>query len=446
MTPSPTRVAAVDLGAGSVRVCVSDLEARPPRYEVVHRVSHEPRRQPGDRLRWDWDRIREAVLDGLEQAAHAPLASIGVDAWGVDYGLLDAQGQLLAPPVCYRDDRTARYHELVDRIGERRMFAINGLQCMPINTIFQLAAEDRSLLDRARHVVTLPELVLSELTGTITAEISSAGTTGLVDQSTGSWSDELLDTVDVPANRFPEILAPGTRAGNWKGIPVHLVAGHDTASAVVGIGAAEVNPTFVSSGTWLLAGQELDAPVLTDDARRAGFTNEYGPESTTRFLKNVAGFWILEECRRSWGNPPVGELLADADDGVLAVPAGACFDATDQRFLAPRDMEAEVRAAAGLTREAPRPTVVAVIIASLARTAANVIAEATALSRTPVERVHLVGGGVRAAPFAAALREYVDAPLRVGNPESAALGNALVQGIALGCWENVAAARKELVA
>ena len=202
---------------------------------------------------------------GLEAArSRGPLASIGIDTWAVDYGLLDADGELVEAPVSYRDGRTAGYREVVDRIGERRLYEIAGLQLLPINTIFQLAAHDRAALDRARHVVMLPELLAYHLTGEITAELTSAGSTGLLDLATGDWSDELVADVGLRRQLLPEICPPGTPVGDWHGVPVHLVGGHDTASAVLGGGAE--GAAFVSAGTWLLVGRLLDRPDTSEDS------------------------------------------------------------------------------------------------------------------------------------------------------------------------------------
>jgi rhamnulokinase len=219
------------------------------------------------------------------------------------------------------------------------------------------------------------------------------------------------------------------------------VAGHDTASAVVGIHATEPNPFFVSSGTWILAGQELDRPVLTAAARRALFTNEYGPERTTRFLKNIAGFWIVEECRRRWGTATTAELLTGAQG--VEIP-DVLFDATDPRFLAPANMEAEVLDAVGVAPTTSRSATVGIIVNSLASTTAYVISEASALTGTSVSRVHIIGGGNRSVQFVERLRKAVGTEIVVGAEESAALGNAIVQGLSLGRWADLTSARSAL--
>ena len=289
-----------------------------------------------------------------------PVASIGVDTWGVDYGLLDGRGDLVAPPFSYRDDRTAGYREVVDRAGgEAALYGRTGIQLQPFNTLFQLAAHDRDELARARHLVLLPELLVHHLTGEVVAERTSAGTTALVDIATGAWSAALAEIAGLDPALLPPIAAAGTRVGTWRGIPVHLVGGHDTASAV----AWPAGPAFVSAGTWLLVGCERPEPDLGAAARRANFTNEIGALGGIRFLRNLAGSWLVEGCRPAWGDPGVDEL----DVAAAAVdPPDALLDVADPRFLHPADMLTEVTDALGLPGDAPPPVVVRGIVESQA--------------------------------------------------------------------------------
>jgi rhamnulokinase len=429
----PTAVAAVDFGATSIRVCRIDLDAPTPELEVVHRYAHHPIADSGGTLRWDWDRLVTEMERGLDHArARGPLASIGIDAWAVDYGLLDDAGQLVEAPVSYRDQRTASYRDVVERIGERRLYEIAGLQLMSINTIFQLAAHDRAALSRARHVVMLPELLAYHLTGEITAELTSAGSTGLLDLGTGDWSTELLDAIDVPAKLLPAIQRPGTFVGRWRDVPVHLVGGHDTASAVLG-GAAD-GAAFVSAGTWLLVGRMLDRPDTTEPARLARFTNEQGAAGGIRFLRNVAGWWLVEECRRSWGDPDLDGLLGEAER-VGPVPAA---DVTDERFLAPSDMAGELIVAAGLGRDTSPAEVVRCAVESMAQSTAAVVAQ------LGLPNVQVFGGGARSALLMRLLGEYVEGAVTVGPVEATALGNAIAQGLALGVFRSVAEGRLAL--
>lgn len=439
---APTTVVAVDFGASSVRVCRVELDAPDrggaPRLDVVHRVTHGPVRDADGTLRWEWDRLLAEVDRGLELACAAgPVASIGVDTWAIDYGLVDAQGALLAPPVSYRDDRTANFREVVDRIGEARLYGISGLQLLPFNTIFQLAAEDRELLARAERLVMLPELVAAHLTGVITCEMTSAGCTGLLDLATGDWSDELCAAIELPRRLLPDILEPGTRVGEWHGIPVHLVGGHDTASAV--LGGAVRGEAFVSAGTWLLVGREQPEPDTSDAARLAGFTNEQAAFGGIRFLRNVAGWWLVEECRRLWRDTDLDALLVEA--AALPQPS-TLVDATDDRFLAPADMPAELRAAADLPAHASQAEIVRAAVESMAASTAQVVAAMP--GREPLSGIRVFGGGSRAQLYLDALRRHTTLPVSTGPVEATALGNALAQGIALGVYADADTARTAL--
>jgi rhamnulokinase len=430
-----TPVVAVDFGASSIRVVRVELDDGPPEVTVVHRCEHGPVRSADGHRRWGWDRLMAELRRGLDLAlALGPVASIGVDTWGVDYGLLDERGELVEPPYSYRDDRTAAYRTVVDRVGERRLYEIAGLQMLPFNTIFQLAAHDREVLGRAAHVVMLPELVVHALTGEVTAERSSAGTTGLLDLGTGQWSDELCGAIGLDRGLLPRIRPAGTRAGRWRDVPVHLVGGHDTASAVCG-GAVD-GEAFVSAGTWLVVGRERADPDTSEAARRAGFSNELGALGGVRFVRNVAGWWLLDECKRQWGIVDVDRLLAEAASvgGDVRV-----FDATDPRFLAPADMEDEVRVAAGLSPQASRAAVVRCIVESMAATTSSVVA-----LLGEVRGIRVFGGGSRSTGYLDALRLRSGLPVSVGPVEATALGNALVQGVALGVYESLDAARASL--
>jgi rhamnulokinase len=458
-------VVAVDFGAASIRVCRVELPEPPelpalsdlpdgagggtgpaPVLEVVHRYHHQPVPDPHGHLRWDWARLVDEMLCGLSLALErGPVASIGVDTWGVDYGVLDAHGELVAPPFSYRDQRTDGFREVVDRFGEEALYATTGIQLLPIDTLFQLAAHaanDPAELARARHILLLPELLVHHLTGEVWGERTSAGTTALVDLATGVWSGELLAGIGVDAALLPPIATAGTRAGDWRGIPVHLVGGHDTASAVVAMGAAPPpGAAFVSAGTWLLVGREQPVPDTSERARLANFTNEAGALGGTRFLKNLAGSWLVEGCRAVWGSPPVDELFALAAAVDHDGPAMEhLVDVADARFLHPDDMLREVTDAAGLPYEAPPAVVVRCIVESLAGGTAEVLRQLGG-----VDAVHVFGGG--GSPlYRARLAARAGVPVVAGPVEATALGNALVQGIALGLYPDLAAARRTLPA
>ena len=430
-------VIAVDLGATSVRVVRVGLDGDAVTHEVVHRHPHGPVPDGRGTLRWDWDAIVGAVRTGIERAlAIGPAASIGVDTWGVDYGLVDRDGRLLSAPISYRDARTADYRATIDRIGARRLYEIAGLQETPINTIFQMAVHDPAELAAAARVLMLPELVVQQLTGEVTGERTSAGTTGLLDVSTGDWSVELAEAIGLDRALLPDVAEPGTPCGNYAGVPVHLVGGHDTASAVVAGGAD--GAAFVSTGTWLLVGCERAAPDTSPAAQRAGFTNEQGTFGGIRFLRNVAGWWLIEECRREWG---AGSTVALVEAAAAAPPPPRTFDATGDRFLAPRSMVEEIVAASGLPTGASPAEVIRAALEAMAATVASVVDGLPACSS-----VRAFGGGAQSPLFVDLLAERLDVPVTVGPAEATALGNAVTQGVALGVYASPAAARSALAA
>jgi rhamnulokinase len=434
-----TTVVAVDFGASSIRVCRVDLSASPLSIDVVHRYPHTPVADAAGHLRWDWSRLVSEMERGLTLAVEkGSVASIGIDTWGVDYGLIDIDGRLVAPPFSYRDRRTDGYRQVVDRVGEEALYAISGVQLQPFNTLFQVASHPPSEMDAAAHLLLLPELLVHHLTGQVTAERSSSGTTAMVDIRTGGWSAELAGAVGLNMQLLPEISPAGVAVGTWRGVPVHLVGGHDTASAVVAMGA-DPGPqaAFVSFGTWLLVGQERSSPDTSDGARGANFTNEVGALGGYRFLKNLAGTWLLDGCRSSWPEMPVEELVSAA----ATLSPGPVVDATDPRFLHPPQMLAEVTAAAGLPIDAPPPVVVRCIVDSWASGTASVLDWLGA-----IDEVFVFGGGSQSAFFRNRLGEVAGLPIRQGPVEATALGNAIVQGVGLGVFSGLADGRAKLPA
>lgn len=440
MNHPATRVAAVDLGATSVRVTVVDLAAEEPDPQVVHRASHEVVTHPDGTQRWDWDHIVTAVEHGLGLALDAgPLASIGVDGWAVDYGLLDRDGTLLSAPISYRDARTEGWEQTAARVGADRLYELTGIQLMPINTIFQLAAHDPDELRRAHRLLLLPDLLVAHLTGHHGTERSNASTTALLDTAGQAWVPELLETIGVDVELFAPLQNAGVRAGTWADVPVHVVGSHDTASAFIARpGVPDPGSVVVSSGTWVLVGIERTEVDVSSEAREANFSNERGALGGIRFLKNVMGFWLLERCRSAWGDPPIETLVAQAMDIDGPVPT---FDATEDRFLSPNDMEATIRQAAGLDAAADRAVLVRSILESIAVAAAEVVGQLATVTGIEVTELHLVGGGVRMDAMNRLLAEHTGLPVVVGSPEATSIGNAALQGLALGRFDTLDDAR-----
>jgi rhamnulokinase len=430
------RVAAVDMGATSVRVAVVDLDAGRPQVEIVHRWFHGPDARPDGSVRWRWQELVENVHAGLDRAlAGGPLASIGVDGWGVDYGLLGEDGRLLSDPHSYRSPRTSGWREVAQELGEDELYRRTGIQLMPINTIFQLAAHDQEELGRANQLVMLPELVTYELTSTPTSERSNAGTTGMLDIATGTWAEDLLAAVGVDPAVLPLPEPAGRPVGVYHGAPVHLVAAHDTACAFAASPLGTEDSAFVSAGTWVLVGIERGSPDTSEAARSANFSNEVGALGGYRFLKNVPGFWLLEQCAAHW-ETSVAELL----ERSAAVSAAPVFDVHDERLLAPERMDDEIRRIAGISPEADKAVVARSIVESIANAVARVVDE---LRRwQPVSRLVVVGGGGASSFVRQRFADHAQTAVVAGSTEATALGNALVQGIALGRFDGLESARR----
>jgi rhamnulokinase len=434
-------VAAVDLGATSGRVMLGTVGPDELALTPLARFPNLPVRTP-DGLHWNILELYRNVLAGLTAAARQEpsLASVGIDSWAVDYGLLRGN-RLLGEPYHYRDGRTAagvgRTHALV---SAAELYATNGLQFLPFNTLYQLAAEDEGVLDAADSLLLIPDLLAFWLTGRRVAERSNASTTGLLDLAAGDWNDALLARLGLPGGLLAELVDSGTTIGPLApdvaaetGLSARVVAvgSHDTASAVVAIPAEGRYFAYVSCGTWGLVGVELDAPVLSEAGREANFTNEGGVDGRTRYLHNVMGLWLLSESVRSWERNGVvidlPALLEAATEVSGPVPV---FDANDSRFLPPGDMPARIAAYCARTGQAPpegRAQAVRCILQSLALAYRRAVADAVRLSGRPVEVVHLVGGGSRNALLCQLTADATGLPVVAGPVEAAALGNALVQ-------------------
>jgi rhamnulokinase len=440
---SDRRVVAVDLGAASIRVAAVDLDAGVPEVEVLHRWRNAPVKAGDGTLRWDWPRIVSEVETGLAKAVAAgPVASIGVDGWGVDYGLIDSAGVPVALPFSYRDLRTASWESVLDKVGADHIYELTGIQLMAINTLFQLAVHDREELDRAAAMLLLPDLLVHALTGTVGAERSNASTTAMLSITDGRWLDELVEAIGLQPAILPGIIdAPG-EAGSWQGIPVTTVGSHDTASAFLGMpGLPEPGTVFVSSGTWVLVGVERDRADTSEPARLANFSNERGALGGFRLLKNLTGFWMLEQCRPAWGNPPVEDLLREADAVSDPVPL---VDATDARFVSPDSMLEEIIDAAGFEHDPTRPEIVRCILESIAGGVGGIVEELSAITGTAMQRVYVVGGSARVDLLNRLIAERTGLPVTVGASEATALGNAVVQGVGVGHFASLDTARRWL--
>jgi rhamnulokinase len=448
-----TVVAAVDLGASSGRVMTGRLagsSAGPRQLELreVHRFPNGPVPVLGT-LHWDILRLYSDLLDGLRAAGRGTeLAGVGIDSWGVDYGLLGPDGALLGNPVHYRDARTSGLvEEVLARIPAAELYAATGIQQLPINTIYQLRAAARAgQLDGAATLLLIPDLLAYWLTGEAGAEVTNASTTQLYDPRARAWAWEVIGRLQLPRALFPPLRQPGTVTGTLlpglaagpglAGLPVIAVGSHDTASAVVGVPAHGPDFAYISCGTWSLVGMELAQPVLTEASRAANFTNETGVDGTIRYLRNVMGLWLLQESVRAWAEagpaPDLGELLAAA---AQAEPLQVVVDPDDPAFLPPGDMPARIAQAAQRTGQQPPadpPATVRCILDSLALAYRRAVGAVQELSGREISVVHVVGGGARNELLLQLTADACGLPVIAGPVEAAALGNVLIQARALG--------------
>lgn len=429
--------AAVDLGASSGRVMVGRVGPDTLELTEAHRFANRPLRLP-EGLRWDVLSLYAGVLDGLRAAGQVD--SVGIDSWAVDYGLLDADGALLGNPVHYRDARTEGVAEKVwASVPAAELYAATGLQYAPFNTLYQLtAAASTAQLVQARRLLLIPDLLAYWLTGEQGTELTNASTTQLIDPRTGDWAHDVAGRLGIDLTLFAPLRRPGDPAGVLRDrvleetglsgpVPVTTVGSHDTASAVAAVPAVDERFAYICTGTWSLAGLELTAPVLTEESRAANFTNELGLDGTVRYLRNIMGLWLLQECMRAWDHPDLAELLRDA----AAAPAlRSVVDAGDASFLAPGRMPERIAEACRVSGQPVPGTpgeITRCILDSLALAHRKAVEDAQRLAGHAVDVVHIVGGGTRNTLLCQLTADACGLPVVAGPTEAAALGNVLVQ-------------------
>ncbi|BCW76986.1 carbohydrate kinase [Arthrobacter sp. NicSoilB11] len=443
--------AAVDIGASSGRVMLGRVSPDSGvSLETVHRFPNGVVELDGG-LRWDFDALFAEVLAGLRAAATAAaaqgetIASIGIDTWAVDYGLVNKAGELVAQPFSYRDDRSrAAVAPVHAKLDPARLYRTTGLQFLQFNTIYQLAAE-RNLA--GLKALLIPDLIAFLLTGVRRTEATNASTTGLFDAVAGEWATDFFTALGLRKDLFPPLIQPGEPYGYLLpdiaaalGLPrettVVAVGSHDTASAVAAVPAQGENFAYISSGTWSLVGLELQQPVLTEASREANFTNERGVDGTIRYLRNVGGLWLLSECQRTWAGEGFQPDLAALLSAAAALPAGGPqVNADDPYFIAPGDMPERIRAAVRRTGDVLPNEPAAItrcIMDSLAAAYARTITTAERLAGREVDVVHVVGGGSQNTLLCQLTANATGRPVIAGPVEATALGNVLIQARAAG--------------
>ncbi|GAB4520599.1 MAG: rhamnulokinase family protein [Anaerolineae bacterium] len=432
-------VLAVDLGAESGRVMAVHFDGKSLRLEDLNRFPN-PITTVNGTLYWDFLHLWRCIQEGIEAGKPYRPVSVGVDTWGVDFGLLDAQGNLISSPVNYRDPRTDHMMARVFGIVPRpEVFAHTGIQFMQINTLYQLmslVASDSPQLKIAETFLTSPDLLNYWLTGEKVSEFSIATTTQLYNPTTGDWAREMMAQLGIPTHIFPPIVPPGTRLGKFGDLEVIAPACHDTGDAVAAVPTSTPDYAYISSGTWSLVGLEVDKPILTPEALNANVTNEGGVYGTYRFLKNVMGLWIVQQCRATWAaegtDYTYAELVTLAEQ---APPLRSVFDVNDPRFLGPGDHPQRIRewcAEHNLPQPETHGAVIRSVLESLALKYRDAIRNLLAIAGRRAEVVHIVGGGTQNELLNQFTADATGLPVVAGPVEATVMGNALIQLITLG--------------
>ena len=448
--------AAVDLGATSGRVTRGEIVDGRFILDEVHRFTHEPFDAGTGGLLWQWDEIVNQVKIGLKKAMDlGPLDSAGIDSWAVDYGFLTSDDQLIGSVHCYRDSRTDGVLESVTaQVGRERIYSTTGIQFLFFNTIYQLvsAIGTPEYVSAAKFLL-LPDLLNNYLVGSATSEITNASTTQLLDATSRQWDFDLIEELNLRTDIFPELHEAGELLGKVSGngaidgLPIVAVASHDTASAVAGIPLRlDGKSAYISSGTWSLIGVEVDSPITTELALAENVTNELGFGGTVRLLKNVTGFWLLEECRRNWrlnGNEYSPELLIELSNQIEI--GKFLIDPDDPRFAAPGEMPERIASYCKekkLTVPESPGEFARCIYDSLALAYAKTIRKISLVSGKEIETIHVVGGGSANDLLNQLTADATGCEVLAGPVEATVMGNLAVQAIAVGAVSDLVQARE----
>ena len=452
-----TNYVAFDLGADSGRAVVGRLDGGKLVLKELHRFPNGPVRVLGalgrDHLHWDILRLFAEMKAALARyvGEYGPqLTGMGVDTWGVDFGLLDAQGALLGYPYHYRDQRTeGMFEQAFRRVPREEVFERTGIQFMEINTLYQLLSMRRSgdaTLDAARTFLMMPDLFNYWLTGVQACEFSDATTTQCFDPRAGTWARGLLGRLGLPTDIFREVVPPGTVIGDLRAdlgeevglgrVPVIAPACHDTGSAVAAVPAEGEDFAYISSGTWSLMGVEVREPVITAESLAFNLTNEGGVCGTYRLLKNIMGLWLVQECRRTWAAEGQDLSYDDLTQLAAEVPAfGPLVDPDAHEFLRPGDMPARIRAFCARTgQRAPetRGEIVRTALESLACKYRWVLEKLETMLGRRLGVIHIVGGGSQNRLLCQLAADATRRPVVAGPVEATAAGNVLMQALARG--------------
>jgi rhamnulokinase len=454
----PTHYLACDLGAESGRLMLGTLADGKIVLEELHRFPNGPVKTSGA-LHWNIDALLAELKNGLKKAAakNLPITSISTDSWGVDYVLYDERGLIMQPVWCYRDSRTAGGVENAsDKMDWPAIYSETGIQFMAINTIYQLAAETSERLANAKLLLLIGDAFNYFCSGVARNEVSNASTTQLYNPQAQTWSKKIFSALKLREDLFAPICASGTKLGPMKknlatevGLPqIEVIAScsHDTGAAVAAVPASGENWAYLSSGTWSLMGVELPAPVINEKGRALGFTNEIGFGNSVRLLKNIVGLWIVQECRRQWAKEGNKYDFAALEQlSAAAPPFVSLINPDDPRFLSPDNMPkkiVEFCAETGQPAPANHGAFMRCIYESLALFYRVTLRRIERFTGRKIERLHIVGGGSKDATLNQYAASAMKIPVLAGPTECTALGNILIQAIALGHLPSHAAARE----
>ncbi len=449
---SETVQVAVDLGAESGRAVAGRFDGEQLRLSEARRFPNRSVSLP-DGLYWDALGLYSEVCLALSDlsARGCTVQSLGIDSWGCDFGLINRDGALISNPLHHRDGRGATaVATAVARVSAEEIYEVTGIQFLPFNTVYQLLALEQSCaLDAAETLLLIPDLLGYWLSGERVAEATNASTTQLLDVRSGRWAESLISRLRINRRLLPEVIEPGAVVGGLLPsvaestrlpvtTPVIAVASHDTASAVVAVPfqPGTTGAAYISSGTWSLVGVEIDAPVVSEQARAANLTNERGFDARIRLLKNVMGLWLVQECRRAWVTEGSAPSYAEMAELARLAPAGGpLFDPDLPVLLLPGNMPVRIREACGLrdaTVAPDRSVLIRAIFESLACKYRLVLEEIEHVTAQRIDVVHVIGGGAQNDFLCQLTANITRHPVLAGPVEAAALGNVLVQLGALG--------------
>ena len=457
------KLLAFDYGASSGRAILGKYDGEKLLLEEMHRFTNDPVMVSGT-FHWDILRLFHEMKQGITKCnttGNGDFASIGVDTWGVDFGLLGSSGELLGNPVHYRDERNnGMMDEAFRMVPKKEIYQLTGTQFMSFNTLFQLLAMKQShspILEKAKTLLLTPDLLNYFLTGEKTSEFSIASTTQMLDWNTMDWAGDLLDRIGIPKGILTEIIHAGSVMGNVSSrvceelrisrrVPVVAVAGHDTESAMMAVPAAGERFAYLSSGTWSLLGMELPGPIINDTTYQYDFTNEGGYGGKTSLHKNIMGLWIYQECKRTWEKE--GETLSFDQmeaEGTHSEPFAAIIDPDNELFLAPGNMPNKIRDFCVRTgQQAPQTkgAIVRCIMESLAMKYRKTLEELEEITGAKIPVLHIVGGGCRNAMLCRFTANAIGRPVIAGPVEATAIGNIICQLLALGEIRSLDEARR----